>query len=112
MLFNNNNKVEGYAKSCADNCFVCCNGLLVNSGEVVSSVNGIMYNVEKNLSCNNGGIQEINAGCNDQYSGKTVYFGNCGKEHFHTSKATAVYTQKWNRCNKTNDFTITFVENY
>ena len=45
-------------------------------------------------------------------SGKTVYFGNHGKEHFRTSKATGVYTQKCNRCNETNDFTITFVENY
>ena len=62
MLFNNNNKVEGYVKSCADNCFVCRNGLLVSSGEVVSSVTGIKYNVEKNLSFNNGGIYVINAG--------------------------------------------------
>ena len=71
-LFNNNNKVEGYVKSCTDNCFVCRNGLLVNSGEVVSSISGIKYNVEN----------MINAGCNDQYSGKTVHFGNRGKEHF------------------------------
>ena len=43
-----------------------------------------------------------------------VHFGNRGKEHLHTSKATAVYAhkQKCNRCNETNDFTITFVENY
>ena len=62
---------------------------------------------------NNGGIYVINAGCNDQYSDKTIHFASRGKEHFHTSKATAVYTHtKCNRCNETNDFTITFVKNY
>ena len=37
-------------------CFVCRNGLLVNSGEVVRSITGIKYNVEKNIFFNNGGI--------------------------------------------------------
>ena len=49
--------------------------------------------------------------CHDQYSGTTVHFGNRGKEHFHTSRATTAYAHK-QKCNETNDFTITFVENY
>ena len=114
LLFNNNNKVQGSVEPCQENCFVCRNGLLVKSGEVVSSVTGIKFNVDKDLSCNNGGIYVVKGNCNNQYSGKTIHFGNRGKEHLDTSKSTAVYAhkQKCNMCNEAKDFTITFVENY
>ena len=113
LLFNNNNKVQGFVEPC-NNCFVCRNDLQDKSGEVVSSVTGIKFNVDTNLSCNNGGIYVVSGGCNSQYSGKTIHFGNRGKEHFHTSKTTAVYAHKQNCnvCNEVNDFSIIYVENY
>ena len=56
----------------------------------------------------------VKSACNCQYSGKTIHFGNRGKEHFHTSKSTAVYAHKQicNSCKEAKDFTITYVENY
>ena len=114
LLFNNNDKVIGSDKLCGQNCLICRNGLQDKSGEVVSSVTGIKYNVERNLSCNNGGIYVVKGSCNSQYSGKTIHFGTRGKEHLETSKSTAIYhhKQKCNQCNTVKDFDITFVENY
>lgn len=114
LLFNNNNKVIDSVELCGGNCFVCRNGLQDKSGEVVSSVTGIKYTIEKNLSCNNGGIYVVKGGCNSQYSGKTIHFGTRGKEHLETSKSTAIYhhKQKCGKCNMVKDFDITFVENY
>ena len=114
LLFNNTNKFLGSTEPCGNNCFTCNNGLQNKSGEVTSTVTGISYKVDKDLACNNGGIYVVKGVCNGQYSGKTIHYGNRGKEHFQTSKSTAVYNhrQKCNVCNEVNDFTITFVENY
>ena len=114
LLFNNNNKIQGHVRACEDNCFVCRNEVRAMSGKVVSSVTRNKYNVDSDLSCYNGGIYMVNGSCGDQYSGKTIHFGHRGKEHFHTSKSTSVYThrQQCNRCNEPKDFTITYVENF
>ena len=114
LLFNNNNRIVNPVGSCEGNCFVCRNELQSKSGEVVSSITGLKYPVDNTLSCKNGGIYVVKGNCNDQYSGKTINFGNRGKEHFHSSKSTAVYThkQKCGRCKEAKDFTITYVENY
>ena len=114
LLFNNNNKVQGSIELCGNNCFICQNGLQVKSGEVVSKVTGISYKVDEDLSCQNGGIYVVTSACNSQYSGKTINFGNRGKEHFQTSKSTAVYAHKQtcNTCNEAKDFNIAYVENY
>ena len=114
LLFNNTNKTLGSTEPCGNHCFTCHNGLQNKSGEVTSTVTGISYKVDKDLTCNNGGIYVVKGICNGQYSGKTIHYGNRSKEHFQTSKSTAVYNhqQKCNVCNEVNDFTITFVENY
>ena len=114
LLFNNNNKVYGSAEPCQNNCFVCQNGLQTKSDEVSSSVTGIKYKIDKDLSCQNGGIYVVTSACNSQYSGKTINFGNRGKEHFHKSKSSAVYSHKQtcSSCNEANDFNIMYVENY
>ena len=114
LIFNNNNKGLCFTESCAENCFVCRNGIQGKTGHILSTVTGFKYNVDKNLNCNDGGIYIVIAGGSGQYTGKTIHFGIRGKEHFQPSKLTSVYQhmQECNRCSQVKDFSVTFVESY
>ena len=113
LLFNNNNRWSGSTEPCAENCFVCSNSIQ-ETGDIVSTVTGLKYGVDQNLTCSNGGVYVVKSGCLDQYTGKTIHFGIRGKEHFQPSKLTSVYQhkQECDRCNDIKDFSITYVENY
>ena len=50
LLFNNTNKFVGSTEPCRNNCFTCNNGLQNKSGEVTSTVTGISYKVDKDLT--------------------------------------------------------------
>ena len=112
-LFNNNNKSLSINDCCIDKCIVCPNYLENKSGTVKSVVTGTEYKVEKNLTCNDGGIYIAQGACTNQYTGKTVSFGNRCIEHFKNGKS-AIYDHmhECQQCSNANDFTVTYVESY
>ena len=113
LLFNNTNKVLGSIEPCGNDCMVCHNELQDKSGGVTSSVTRKNYNIEKNLTCKNGGIYVVKGACNSQYSGKTIHFDTRGNQHFATnSTAVGNHRKDCNVCNSAKDFSISFVENY
>ena len=74
---------------------------------------GTEYKVEKNLSCNEGGIYVAEGACTNQYTGKTVLFGNRCIEHFKNGKSAIFeHMQECLQCNNENDFKVTYVESY
>ena len=114
ILFNNSNSSNKSDNQCHNNnCSLCCSNIINKSGKVASTVTGIAYNVDKNLTCSNGGIYAITGQCRGQYSGKTIHYGTRGDEHF-LRNSTTIYKhkQECNTCENTQDFSITFVENY
>ena len=74
---------------------------------------GTEYNVEKSLTCNEGGIYVAEGICTSQYTGKTVIFGNRCIENFKNGKsAIHDHMHECQQCYNVNDFTITYVESY
>ena len=113
-LFNNNNKSLSINECSINNCIVCPNELRNMSGIVKSVVKGTEYKVEGNLTCNKGGIYVAQGVCSNQYTGKTIVFGNRCIEHLKKSNPTAIYDhmQKCQQCNSEKDFTFNYVESY
>ena len=113
-LFNNNNSSSPICECHVDKCVVCPNDIQNKSGIVKSTFTEIAYKVDKELTCNEGGIYVIQGACSDQYTGRTINYGNRGIEHFKKSKLTSIYDHKnkCHQCNVTSDFTITYVESY
>ena len=113
-LFNNNNSSNTMDMQCpSENCSLCNSGTINKSDKVLSTVTGKEYNVDKNLSCADGGIYVITGKCEGQYSGKTIHFGVRGTQHF-LKKGTSIFKhkQECNSCNSASDFSISFVENF
>ena len=113
--FNNNNNSSSPICEChVDKCVVCPNDIQNKSGIVKSTFTEFSDKVDKKLTCNEGGIYVIQGACSDQYTGRTINYGNRGIEHFKKSKLTSIYDHKnkCHHCNVTSDFTITYVESY
>ena len=114
-LFNNNNNNSSPICEChVDKCVVCPNDIQNKSGIVKSTFTEFSYKVDKKLTCNEGGIYVIQGACSDQYTGRTINYGNRGIEHFKKSKLTSIYDHKnkCHHCNIINDFTVTYVGSY
>ena len=113
VLFNNNNKSSIVHQCDMNNCVICPIGIQNTSGLVKSSLTKREYNVDKNLTCNDGGIYVISGICTGQYTGKTIHFGNRNMYHFNTN-TTAISDHKHvcRDCNSTDNYSVTFVENY
>ena len=113
MLFNNNNKSSTIQDCSTNNCVVCSNDLQDKSGVLKSSVTGMEYKVNSNLTCNEGGIYVIKGACSGQYTGKTIHNGNRCAYHFNTNTtAISEHEKQCNRCNGPENYCVTFVENY
>lgn len=113
-LFNNNNKSLATVECRVDNCLVCPNELQSKSGIVKSVLKDTTYKVDKELSCNEGGIYVIQGICTGQYTGKTINFGNRCNEHFKKSKLSSIHDHMGTcqQCNNFKDFSVTYVEGY
>ena len=79
---NNNNNSSPICECHVHKCVVCPNDIQNKSGIV------------KKLTCNEGGIYVIQGACSDQYTGRTINYGNRGIEHFKKSKLTSIYDQE------------------
>ena len=113
LLFNNNNKSSVIQECNMNNCVVCPIGTQNKSGLVKSSVTNKEYKVDKDLTCNEGGVYIVSANCSGQYTGKTVHFGNRNVYHFHTNTtAISDHQRLCNECNSPENYSLTFVENY
>ena len=113
LLFNNNNKSSIVQQCNMNNCVVCPIGIQNKSGVVKSSVTNIEYKVDKDLTCNEGGIYIVSAICSGQYTGKTIHFGNRNVYHFQTNTtAISDHQRHCNICNGPESYSVTFVEKY
>ena len=113
LLFNNNVKFE-VSHQCSSSCAVCAKGLLGDSEQVVSPINGRSYSLNKHLNCADGGIYAISCACTALYTGKTTTaFSKRFNEHFQKTSSSAVHDHS-KHCqigNRMNDFSVQYLEN-
>jgi hypothetical protein len=113
LLFNNNDKDLGWAKTCGDICEWCSNWE-GDTESIKSNVDGTIYNIDRSLGCMNAGIYAINAKCESQYTGKTSGpYKQRLSEHFLDTSGSAIHAhfKSCNVCTVKEDFEMQFLEN-